>query len=87
MFDDLRPKGSVFEDEEEPVQEPGRGKSAADMPTLVGKTAPQPRRRAVQVPEIPILGMTAPQRLVIAIMVFLNVSVLGFFLVYAISFR
>lgn len=80
MFDDLRSKGSAFEDDQDSNEE--QEKSPADMPTLVG--GPGPRRRSARSdPEIRILGMTAAQRLVIAIMIFLNVSVLGCFLLVA----
>ena len=72
MFDDLRPKGSSFEDEEEQAQE------IEEVP------APAPmKKRSSGSGEIPILGMTAAQRLVIAIMLFLNVTVLGCFLLLA----
>ncbi len=73
MFDDLRPKGSSFEDEEE--QEPEIEEAP---PAKAAK-----KKRTSDSGEIPILGMTAAQRLVIAIMLFLNVTVLGCFLLLA----
>lgn len=83
MFDDLRPKGSVF-DEEEQAQDGDAAKSAADAPTMIAR-APTHSARAAGGPEIRILGMTAVQRLVIAILVFFDVAVLGFFLIFALS--
>jgi hypothetical protein len=80
MFDDLRSKGSAFEDDQDSNE--AQEKSPADMPTLVGGPGPH-RRSARSGPEIRILGMTAGQRLVIAFMLFLNVSVLGCFLLIA----
>ncbi|HKZ68915.1 MAG TPA: hypothetical protein VI547_10895 [Anaerolineales bacterium] len=73
MFDDLRSRGSAFDDDETPEQEieaaPAKKKSS--------------RRKSAGPSEIPILGMTALQRLVISIMLFLDISVLGFFLLLA----
>lgn len=76
MFDDLRPKSSSpFEedslDEQETVVAPAPAKSGAS------------RKRKSGSGEIPILGMSAAQRLVISIMLFLDVTVLGCFLLLA----
>lgn len=75
MFDDLRAKSaSPFEDDEEPVEE---------------AEAPRPRKQKKSVRglggEIPLFGLTAAQRLVLMIMVFLNVSVLGCFALLALE--
>jgi hypothetical protein len=71
MFDDLRKNTSFDEDEEEPVLE------AAPPPA---KT--RHKKRPAE-SETPVLGMTAIQRLIIAFMLFLNVSVLGCFFLLA----
>lgn len=71
MFDDLRPKGSAFDDDEQL-------ETSSTAETIVAK--PRKKRRAS---ETPILGMTAAQRLIIAIMLFLDVTVLGCFLLLA----
>jgi len=76
MFDDLRPKGSAFDDEE-PAEEQDI------QETLVAAPAAPRRRRSSGDTEIRILGMTAIQRLIIAIMLFLNVTVLGCFMLIA----
>lgn len=82
MFDDLRPKGSVFDEDPDPNAEPEDEQSK----TIFVPASPAPKQRrasAANAPEIRILGMTAAQRLVIAIMLFLNVAVLGCFLLVA----
>jgi hypothetical protein len=71
MFDDLRPMGSAFDDDEEM-------ETSSTAETVVVKP-----RRTKRSSEVPILGMTAFQRLVIAIMLFLDVTVLGAFLLLA----
>jgi hypothetical protein len=78
MFDDLRPGGSAFDDDEDKEQE----QEIEEAPAPAAKTVRR-RRRSAGESEIRILGMTAAQRLVIAIMLFLNVSVLGCFLLIA----
>lgn len=77
MFDDLRPRGSAFDDDE-PVED--QEIEEALVPATAG---PRRRRSNSGGGEIRILGMTAAQRLVIAIMLFLNVSVLGCFMLIA----
>jgi hypothetical protein len=80
MFDDLRPKGSVFDEDQDPEQEP----QIDDQSKTIFVPSPAPRKRvSASGPEIRILGMTAAQRLVLAIMLFLNVAVLGCFLLIA----
>ena len=71
MFDDLRSKGSAFDDDDELG-------SSSTAETVVAR--PRKKRRS---DEAPILGMTAAQRLIIAIMLFLDVTVLGCFLLLA----
>lgn len=71
MFDDLRPRGSAFDDDDL--------ESASTTETVVVR----PRTRNRTASEVPILGMTAAQRLIIAIMLFLDVTVLGCFLLLA----
>ena len=73
MFDDLRVKGSAFDDDET-----GQEISAAPAPSKKSR-----RRRKPQSTEVLLLGMTAAQRFVVAIMLFLDVTVLGFFLLLA----
>ncbi|MBI3176923.1 MAG: hypothetical protein HYZ35_02930 [Chloroflexi bacterium] len=74
MFDDLRSK-SVSPFDEDNVIEP---ETAAPQPAAATpKRAATPRRGNG---EIPVLGMTAGQRFVLSLMLFLNVTVLGFFL-------
>jgi hypothetical protein len=76
MFDDLRAKSaSPFEDDEEtPVEE-------------VEEARPRKakKRRRAHSGEVPLLGLTAAQRLVLMIMVFLNVTVLGCFALLALE--
>ncbi len=83
MFDDLRPKGSAFDDDETLVA----GPSHDIEETIVSRPKSTSRRvvrtRASGEAEMTLLGMTAAQRLVIAIMLFLNVVVLGCFLLLA----
>jgi len=80
MFDDLRPKGSVFDEDQDPELEP----QIDEQSKTIFVPSPAPRKRAsASAPEIRILGMTAAQRLVLAIMLFLNVAVLGCFLLIA----
>jgi hypothetical protein len=76
MFDDLRPKGSAFDDDE-----PADEQEIAPVPEPT-KAAPR-RRRSSGETEIRILGLTAVQRLILAIMLFLNVTVLGCFMLIA----
>jgi hypothetical protein len=81
MFDDLRPKGSVFDEDQDPELEPQIDDQSK---TIFVPASPAPSRRtSASGPEIRILGMTAAQRLVLAIMLFLNVAVLGCFLLIA----
>lgn len=84
MFDDLRPKGSAFDDDETLIAGPtpdieetvvSRPKAKATSRKVV--------RRSSGEGEVTLLGMTAAQRLIIAIMLFLNVAVLGCFLLLA----
>jgi len=75
MFDDLRAKSaSPFEDDETP------GEERDEQPTRKSK-----KRRRLSGGEIPFFGLTAAQRLVLMIMVFLNVSVLGCFALLALE--
>ena len=75
MFDDLRARSSSpfeddnSEDDNAPENEPAR-------------PARKKQRRSA---EVPILGLTAAQRLVLSIMLFLNVAVLGCFLLLALE--
>ena len=74
MFDDLRAKSaSPFEDDEAPEDQ---------------AEGPRPRKSKKSVGgggEIPLFGLTAAQRLVLMIMVFLNISVLGCFALLALE--
>jgi hypothetical protein len=85
MFDDLRPKGSVFDEDPDPNAEPENDELSKTIfvPATETPTSRSRRSSASSGPEIRILGMTAAQRLVIAIMLFLNVAVLGCFLLVA----
>ncbi|MBM4423185.1 MAG: hypothetical protein FJ030_07305 [Chloroflexi bacterium] len=75
MFDDLRPKsGSPFEEEDAPEEEV--------VEAVPAKPASR-KRRSPSSGEVPILGMTAGQRFVLSIMLFLDVTVLGCFLLLA----
>ncbi len=73
MFDDLRSRNSSpFEDDniEEDVFDEAPAKKTK-------------RKRGNKSGEVPIMGLTAAQRLVLSIMLFLNVAVLGCFLLLA----
>ncbi len=75
MFDDLRSRSSSpFEDDnmEEDV--------SGEAPAKKAK-----RKRGNKSGEVPILGLTAAQRLVLSVMLFLNVAVLGCFLLLAVG--
>lgn len=72
MFDDLRSKSVSPFEEDVPLDEP-----LASQPTI------QARQRTRPEGEMRILGMTASQRLVLSIMLFLDVAVLGCFLLLA----
>ncbi len=77
MFDDLRPKGADFDDEEQEqeatvVRKPAKAKSSR-------------KRRSSGSKEVRVLGMTAIQRLVLSLMLFLDVSVLGCFALLALQ--
>jgi hypothetical protein len=81
MFDDLRPKGSAFDEEETFVSTPA---VIAEDVTIVSRPAKVVRRGGnVPTYEVPLFGMTAAQRLVLAFMLFLNITVLGAFLLLA----
>jgi hypothetical protein len=80
MFDDLRPKGSAFDDDETIVHTPI---PEIDDPAPAPRPPKVVRRGRVATYEVPLFGMTAIQRLVLAIMLFLNISVLGAFLLLA----
>lgn len=85
MFDDLRPKGSAFDDDETLIA----GPTPDIEETIVSRPKASAPRRVVRARastgegEMTLLGMTAAQRLIIAIMLFLNVAVLGCFLLLA----
>jgi hypothetical protein len=83
MFDDLRPKGSAFDDDETLIA----GPTPDIEETIISRPRSASRRvvraRSSGEGEVTLLGMTAVQRLVIAIMLFLNVAVLGCFLLLA----
>ncbi|MBI3244363.1 MAG: hypothetical protein HYZ49_18950 [Chloroflexi bacterium] len=73
MFDDLRSRSSSpFEDDN--LDEDNAPEAA---------TAKPKRKKAGKPGETPILGLTAAQRLVLSIMLFLNIAVLGCFLLLA----
>ncbi|MBI5291464.1 MAG: hypothetical protein HY872_06270 [Chloroflexi bacterium] len=76
MFDDLRSK-SVSPFDEDVVIEPEPEMAAPQPMAAMPKRAATTRRGNG---EIPVLGMTAGQRFVLSLMLFLNVTVLGFFL-------
>ncbi len=78
MFDDLRPKSSS------PFEEDSLDEQETKVAPAPAK-APAPRKKKSSSGEMPILGMTAAQRLVISIMLFLDVTVLGCFLLLAIQ--
>jgi hypothetical protein len=74
MFDDLRSRSSSpFEDDnmEEDVFDKAPAKTK--------------RKKGNKSGEVPILGLTAAQRLVLSIMLFLNIVVLGCFLLLAVG--
>ena len=75
MFDDLRSRSSSpFEDDN--MEEDVFGEAPAKKAK---------RKRGNKPGEVPILGLTAAQRLVLSVMLFLNVAVLGCFLLLAVG--
>jgi hypothetical protein len=93
MFDDLRSQVTPFDDDEqEPAPQPTartvKSKPVTGkMPTVsaTAPTAPQAatakkvvRKKKKMPGEIPLLGLTAVQRFVVAIMMFMLVAVFGF---------
>jgi uncharacterized membrane protein len=92
MFDDLRSQAATpFDDDEQETapqptartlkSKPAPGRLAAAptaAPTQAGTAKKVVRRRKKALSEIPLLGLTAVQRFVVAIMMFMLVAVFGF---------
>ncbi len=75
MFDDLRSRSSSPFEDDNPVEDNA----------LQNEPARPKRKKQRGSGEIPIIGLTAAQRLVLSIMLFLNVAVLGCFLLLALE--
>ena len=92
MFDDLRSQAATpFDDDEQETApqptartvkaKPVAGRlptTAASAPAQAGTAKKVVRRRKKAPSEIPLLGLTAVQRFVVAIMMFMLVAVFGF---------
>ena len=79
MFDDLRAKSVSPFDEDAPEDDEFAAKTVVSKPVMA--RASQKKKHGST--EVPILGLTAGQRFVLAVMLFLNVAVLGCFLLLA----
>lgn len=79
MFDDLRAKSVSPFDEDAPEEDEFTAETVVSRPVMANASM----RKRPGSTEIPILGLTAGQRFVLAVMLFLNVAVLGCFLLLA----
>ena len=79
MFDDLRAKSVSPFDEDAPENDEFSAETVVSKPV----TASAAKKKRKGSSEIAILGLTAGQRFVLAVMLFLNVAVLGCFLLLA----
>ncbi len=79
MFDELRAKSVSPFDEDAHEEDESAAKTVVSRPV----TASASKKKRHGSTEVPILGLTAGQRFVLAVMLFLNVAVLGCFLLLA----